>query len=185
MIKIKSASSSSSLKSAAAAQNISSKCKKDALKTNFPGGDNQTTDIVLNALYKLGMYRDHVFQKVMAAAQGLPHLTVARTLDKCLMRLPQSPVYLTKALEAAKQQIAEQKEIDAENQARIRREIALGERLLAGDEIKFEHLGQSKHFKKLASPLYDPLKKVCVIDSEHRASVREVVEGLREKAGIC
>ena len=179
----KSTSSSSSLKSAAGAQNHALKCKKGAPKANFPAGEDETAGIVLNALYELGMYRDHVFQKVMAAADGLPPLTVARTLDKCLIRLPQSPTYLTKALEAAKRQIAEQKEIDAENQEKLCREIALGEQLLAGKKLKFERLGQSKHLKKFASPLFDPLKKHCLIDAEHRALVREVVEGLKAKAG--
>jgi len=179
----KSTSSSSSLKSAAGEQNHSLKCKKDALKANLPADDHETAEIVLNALYELGMYRDHVFQKVMAAAAGLPPLTVARTLDKCLIRLPQSPVYLTKALEAAKRQLAEKADQDSIDEERLRREIKLGEQLLAGEKVKFERLGQSKHLKKFASPLYDPLKKQCLIDAEHRDLVREVVAELKAKIG--
>ena len=179
----KSTSSSSSLKSAAGEQNHSLKCKKDALKANLPADDHETAEIVLNALYELGMYRDHVFQKVMTAAAGLPPLTVARTLDKCLIRLPQSPVYLTKALAQAKIDQAKKVQRDGKDAENLRREIKLGEQLLAGAGLKFEQLGQSKHLKKFASPLYDPLKKQCLIDAEHRDLVREVVAELQRKAG--
>ena len=178
----KSTSSSSSLKSAPKPENHTSKCKKDALDDFDLAAAIENTLIVNKTLDTLGMNRDFVFCRVLAATEDLPSALVKKTLDNCIIRLPQSPAYLTKALAQARLDHEKALQADRRETENLRHEIRLGEDLLTGKKLKFEHLDQSKHFKKFASPLYDPLGKYCLIDEEHREEVREVVNGL--KAGI-
>ena len=62
---------------------------------------------------------------------------------------------------------------------RLRKEIELGELLLAGRKVRFERLSQSKYLKQFAHDLYDPLGKCCVISEEVRGEVEKAVRKLK------
>jgi len=128
-----------------------------------------------HTLAELGMNRQFVQQKIVRAAQNLPPEKVREALEKCLLYNAQSPAYVLKVFCQARTDLTSEAEIVRADTARLQREIEMGEQLLAGRQVKFERLSQSKYLKQFAHDLYDPLAKCCVISEEVRGEVEKAV----------
>ena len=144
-------------------------------------GSDAVSQIIESALNELGMEGGFIFRQVRSAAEGLPAKVVTKTMARCIMRQPGAPSYLVAALENAHRDLHALSENEMLEDERLRMEITLGEKLLAGKSIKFEALDQSKHFKHLAQPLWDMVQKRCLIDDGHYAEIQSIVEMMKRE----
>ncbi|NQS97810.1 MAG: hypothetical protein HQ591_05095 [candidate division Zixibacteria bacterium] len=105
-------------------------------------GSDAVSQIIESTLNELGMSGEFVFQQLREAAEGLPAKVVTKTMARCIMRQPGAPSYLVAALENAHRDLCARSENEMLEDERLRMEITLGEKLLAGKSIKFEALDQ-------------------------------------------
>jgi|GEM_PF-2545050 len=174
-------SSSSSLKSGKKSNIYAINRKNSALRHENDEAGDEFKDLIKETLGELGMTGDYVFRQVEAAAEGLPIEAVRETLKLCILHNPRTPAYLVKALTAKKSELASRREAQSEDNLARNYEIKLGERLLDGQEVKFEQLGQSKHWKRFARPLFDPLTQKCRLQEEYREELMRELAKMREE----
>ena len=176
-------SSSSLLKSAPKSENLSAWDKNESPGDIILPPEAGIPQLIECALDELGMKRKFTLDKVKRAAEGLPAGKVREALEKCLLYNARSPVYVVKVLSDVRRKAAESVCEAAAQDRNLHREIELGELLLSGRPVKYETLSQSKHFRKFAGDLYDPIRKRCVITNEYRDDVEQKLRELEAKTG--
>lgn len=134
-----------------------------------PQNFTQKVQALLNEI-DMGSY--WALKQVLEAGVGLPEEEILNIVGKCIMHAARTPAYIVKALTFRKIELAEVSKRQTSDDKRHRYEIRLGEKLLAGEKVKFEQLAQSKLWEDLAHALFIPAGQYCVLKEEYRAEVQ-------------